>query len=169
MIAQNFESLDSLLKTNKSGGNNEDDIYMIRAESGEDLGTSGSSYKLYSTITNQLIQTGTYNNEQFKEMFGMSFIDFYNNINAVQISKMYGGIGGGFTSMVYLDGKFHEIITEDEITGEFYYTSFNKSKVRGYLKGVFSVDIVMRYIVSTDIPEPRIDVDIDIIDDDEIG
>lgn len=170
MRQQAYEVLDGLIKSNsKNGGNNENDIYMIRAENGESLGASGKSHKLYSAITNKLIQEDEFTFEQFKETFGMSFIDFYNNINAIQISKMVGDIGGGNTSMVYLDGKFHEIITEDEITGEFYYTSFNKSKVRGYLKGVFSVDIVMRYIVSTDIPEPKIYVDIHIIDDDEVG
>lgn len=171
MRQQAYEVLDGLIKSNSSSsrGNNENSVYIINAENGEHLGASGNSYKLYSAITNKLIQEGDFTFEQFKETFGMSFIDFYNNINAIQISNIHGGIGGGYTSMVYLDGKLHEIITEDEITGEFYYTSFNKTKVMGYLKGVFSVDIVMRYVVSTAIPEPMIAVDIDIIDDDEVG
>lgn len=169
MIVQNFESLDSLLKTNKSRGNNENDTYIIRAEDGEDLGASGKSYKLYSATTNQLIQSGLFTLKQFEEIFGMPFKDFYNNINYIQIFSLHTPIGGGVSSIVSLDGKLHDTVTEDEVTVEFYYISFNKSKVRGYLKGVFSVDIVMRYVVSTAIPEPRIDVGIDIIDDDEIG
>lgn len=99
----------------------------------------------------------------------MSFIDFYNNINAIQIFSLDTDIGGSLASIVPLNGKLHESVIKDGATIEFYFKGFHKSKVRGHLRGVFSADIEIQHIKTKDMTEPMIAVQIYIIDDDEIG
>lgn len=85
MRKQAYELLDGLMKSNNK--NNENNIYKIRAEA-QYADLSGVIYKFYSELTGKLIPNNfeqPLTNKEFQEIFGISFENFYNNIDKVQV------------------------------------------------------------------------------------
>lgn len=153
MRQQAYEVLDGLIKSNsKNGGNNEDSIYIINAENGEDLGLSGRSYNLYSKLTGQLIPNDGVTLEQFKEIYGMSFIDFYNNINSIQIIYTDNNVDPSLTRfetiIVPTDGKIHHALNNEGQSFEVYFIKFTKTIIKGWMNELFSVNFKFLYLIN---------------------
>lgn len=146
-----FDSVSSN-KTNVDNDTNEDSVYIINAEDGEDLGSSGSSYNLYSKLTGQLIPNDGVTLEQFKEIYGMSFIDFYNNINSIQI--IYTDNNGDpslnrfGTIIVPTDGKIHHTLNNEGQSFEVYVIKFTKTIIEGWMNELFSVNFKFMYLIN---------------------
>lgn len=168
MRQQAYEVLDGLIKSNNNSGNgggliNEDSIYIINAEDGEDLGASGSSYNLYSELSGQLIPNHGCTLEQFEEIYGMSFMDFYNNVKAIQIIKKMNGeydLFGFATIIVPTDGKTHQIINHEGQSFEIYIIKFTKTIITGWMDNLFSVNFKFTYSVN----DSAVMCELDIVD-----